>query len=334
MKTLHSKSPCCGETIHRFGQRRRRCSACGKTWRIRVKKRGRKQKRAHPNLKDTVLERGESLRHKAKRLNKNRESLRRRHQKNLEQLRKRLDMPIAPEGPLIAIVDGWVATIKGERFVVCLILLRSVRGKYAIIMEPHIAKGYEHLTGWRDAFDCLPQETKKRICALVSDGLTGMHVLARENEWVYQRCHFHLLKVMQSLRGKRWSTVKHKALREEMYQMIVSLLKEPSERSALCLSDKLKELLSNPKCPKWFALRTRGFFRQLAYFRTYLQYPELHLPSTTNSAENICRALTETKRKTRGFSSIESLKLWITVQIRAMKPVRCNGKIINQISVS
>lgn len=334
MKTLHSKSPCCKGIIHRFGQRRRQCSLCEKTWRIRLKKRGRKQRRLHPSVSHTVLERGESLRHQAKRLRKNRECLRRKHRRNLEHLLKRLPKPVAPGGSLIAVVDGWAVTIRGERYTVYLILLRSVAGTCAAVMDPYIAKGYEHLPCWKDAFDELPDETKKRICALVSDGLTGMHALAREYGWTYQRCHFHLLKMMQSLRGKRWSTVKHKSLRERMYQMIVTILQIPAERRVLRLSNQLRRLLTDPRCPKWFGLRTRGFFKQLAYFRSCRRFPDLHLPTTTNSAETVCRALTATKRKTRGFSSISSLRLWITVQIRIMKPIRCNGKSINQINVS
>jgi hypothetical protein len=334
MKKLHSKSPCCRGIIYRFGQRRRQCSLCKKTWRIRLKKRGRKQRRVHPDISRTVLERGESLRHQAKRLKKNRESLRRKHHQNLEHLLKRLPKPIASGGSLIAVVDGWAVTIKGERYTVYLILLRAVSDNRAVVMEPYITKGYEHLPAWKVAFEELPNGTKKRICALVSDGLTGMHGLAREYGWVYQRCHFHLLKMMQSLRGKRWSTVKHKALRENMYQMIVAILQAPTERCVLKLSYQLRQSLANPKCPKWFALRTRGFFKQLAYFRSYRHFTDLHLPTTTNSAENICRALTNTKRKARGFSSVASLRLWVIVQIRTMKPILCNGKSINQISMS
>jgi len=285
-------------------------------------------------MSHTVLERGESLRHQAKRLKKNRECLRRKHHRNLEHLLKRLPKPISPKGSLIAVVDGWAVTIKGERYTVYLILLRAVADNRAVVMEPYIAKGYEHLPAWKTAFEELPDETKKRICALVSDGLTGMHALAREYGWAYQRCHFHLLKTMQSLRGKRWSTVKHKALRESMYQIIVAILQAPTEHRVLKLSDQLRQSLDNPTCPKWFALRTRGFFKQLAYFRSYRHFPDLHLPTTTNSAENICRALTGTRRRVRGFLSVISLRLWITIQIRNMKPIQCNGKSINQINMS
>ena len=334
MKTLHSKSPCCGETIHRFGQRRRQCTLCKKTWRSRLKKRGRKQRRLHPDIANTVLERGESLRHQAKRLKKNRECLRRKHRQNLEHLLKRLPKPVAPRGFLIAVVDGWAVTIRNERYTVYIILLRAVADNRAVVMEPYIAKGHEHLPGWKVAFGELPDETKKRICALVSDGLTGMHTLAQEYGWVYQRCHFHLLKMMQSLRGRRWSTVKHKFLREQMYQMIVTILKTRTDRYATRISNQLRQLLGDPRCPKWFGLRARGFLKQLPYFRSYRKYIDLHLPTTTNSAENICRALTRTKRRTRGFSSVASLRLWIIVQIRTMRPISCNGKSINQNSMS
>jgi hypothetical protein len=34
---------------------------------------------------------------------------------------------------------------------------------------------------------------KRRTCALVVDNFNGMQAYARENNWLIQLCHFHLL---------------------------------------------------------------------------------------------------------------------------------------------
>lgn len=325
MKLIHMKSSCCGARIHRHGHARRRCSACGRTWRVRQKRRGRKSVRVHPNLGTIVLIRGESVRKKAIRTNRGRETVRRRHTENLKALMHTLPEPHAPTGKLVAIADATSTTVTGVRYTIYLILLRRTTGVRAIAMEPYITAGHECMEGWRTAFAQIPSEPSRRICALVSDGFTGMDNYAREQNWVYQRCHFHLLKMLQSLRGKRWRYVKQRDMREEMYQLVCAMLTTPQEEVAETLLATLQERLADPTCPRWFALRTRGFVRKLPAFRAYLHHPELHLPRTTNVAESAMSRLAETLRTTRGFTSATALRLWITVRVRSFSPFTCRG---------
>jgi len=334
MKTLHTKSPCCKAKVHHFGQRRRQCSLCKKTWRIRVKKRGRKTIRIHPSIESTVIRRRESLRHKAERLGKNREKIRRRHERNLELLLKRLPPPQAPAGQLIAVIDGWHLCFKKKRYVLYLILLRPVKGKEAIVMEPLLLPGHEKKGQWQFAFKSLPPSVRKRIKAVVLDGITGVECLAQEWGLVVQRCHFHQLSMLQTLRGRRWSTIKHKELRERIYQNVVEILKTPSETKAKRLVEETRHLLKKPECPKWLKLRVGGFLRRVDFFRAYRHFPKLNLPTTTNSAECVNQKITETMRLTHGFPTPKSFEKWIKIQIRTLEPIQCNGKIINQISVS
>jgi len=334
MKTLHSKSPCCKAKIYRFGRRRRQCSLCKKTWRVRPKKRGRKTIRVHPCIDSTVIRRRESLRNKARRLGVNREKIRRRHKRNLELLLKRFSPPKAPRGSLIAIIDGWILHFKKKRYVLYLILLRSVKGNMATVMEPILIPGYEKKGSWEIVFNKLPLSARKRIKAVVLDGITGVECLAHEWGWVVQRCHFHQLATLQTLRGKRWSTIKHKELREEIYQNVVKILKLKNEVKAQALAQETRLLLKRSECPVWIKRRAGGFLRRVDLFRSYRKYPKLNLPTTTNSAECVNKMITETMVLTRGFSTSQSFEKWIKVQIRTMKPIRCNGKIFNQDSVS
>src|SRR5512145_827961 len=61
MHSWHAKSPCCRAKIYHFGSRRRQCSHCKRTWRIRNKRRGRKPRRTHPRSLKTVFLDGHTL---------------------------------------------------------------------------------------------------------------------------------------------------------------------------------------------------------------------------------------------------------------------------------
>lgn len=323
MKTIHAKSTCCKASVHRVGGRRRRCSNCGKTWSVRLKKRGRKIIRVHPKINTIAFSNQESLRHKAVRLCKSREFIRRRHAKNMEALLKRLPKPKAPEGKLIAIVDAVAFSFKKRPYASYHILLRSTSDKRAIVMEPILLEGCETINGWRKVFQQLDTRVRKRIAVIVSDGLSGMESYAKEHGCIYQRCHFHLIRMLQTLRGKRWKNVPQKELREEVYQLVRKLLGVPSEDEAYRIFLRLKELSNS--CPVWLALRLRGCLIQWKSFRSYRIYPEFNIPTTTNSVECINRLIKDTVHRTRGFKNPESLNRWVILQVRIMSKINCNG---------
>lgn len=332
MKKIHSKSSCSHAKTIRYGGRRRQCVLCKHTWRIRKKKRGRKRLRVHPNLDSTVIAKRQSLVHRSKLSKRSYGQIRLRHELNLKQILKTTRPPTAPPGPLIAVIDGWCFYPKGERHVVYLILLRPVNSNNATIMEPTIIPGWECCTRWEQVLLQLPADVRKRIKALVVDGITGVECLANEWGWVVQRCHFHQIAMLQSLRGKRWSTVKQKGLREKIYQNALTMLHTPDEEEAQRLYKETKKLLRRPDCPRWIKTRVGGFIRRLDYFRSYRKYPNLNLPTTTNAAECVFQSISEMFRLARGFRTTKSFEIWLKVQIRAMKKIKCNGKTTNQIN--
>lgn len=61
MTPIHAKSPCCGALVRRFGKRRRQCTHCKRTWRVRKKKRGRKHTRHTEALLRRILIDGYTL---------------------------------------------------------------------------------------------------------------------------------------------------------------------------------------------------------------------------------------------------------------------------------
>lgn len=278
-------------------------------------------------METTVIVRRESLLHRAKVSKRSYGQIRLRHERNLNQILRRTPPPIAPAGPLIAIIDGWCFHLKGKRHVVYLILLRPINSEHATIMDPMIIPGWEGRVHWQQALSQLPGDAKERIKALVVDGITGVECLANDWGWVVQRCHFHQIAMIQTLRGNRWSTIKQKPLREQIYQNVLTMLRTPDEQEAQKLYWQTKKLIKLPNCPRWVSLRVGGFIRRLDYFRSYRKHPELNLPVTTNAAECVFQSLTEMFRLARGFRSRKSFELWLKVQMRMMKSVKCNGKI-------
>ncbi len=319
------KSPCCRARVNRFGSRRRQCTSCKKTWRIRLKKRGRKPIRVQPNIEKIAFSSSETLRHQAKRLNKGRELVRRRHSQAMNKLYRKLPFPQAPPGALIAVVDGWIQFFNKTPYTLYLILLRSTNSTRAILSKPVILPGHEDINGWKKAFSLLDPTVFNRICAIVSDGVTGFNGYAREHNWAFQRCHIHLIRTLYPLLGKRNSTTKHKKLREKMYKHVLEILKTKNNRKAEQLVSQLSKMANYHYCPKWFGTRTRGFLKQYQDFRSYLNYPELNLPKTTNSTESVFRLLSDTLRQTRGFKNPQAMEKWVMLQVKIIKSIKCNG---------
>ena len=155
MTKIHTKSSCCRAVVYRFGQRRRQCSVCSKTWSIRSKKRGRKCIRVHPNQYQFAGPFQESLRHKAQRIHKGRELVRHRHSANMKALLK-IPRPSIPQGPYIAIVDGFLVFFQHKPFTVYFVLIRPTRESVAHILEPYFETGVETIRGWEHAFNTRP----------------------------------------------------------------------------------------------------------------------------------------------------------------------------------
>ena len=97
------------------------------------------------------------------------------------------------------------------------------------------------------------------------------------------------------------------------------------------LCDPASQALSLP----WFAtdcgtariqMTIRAFLRDLRFYRSYLNYPQLGLPQTTNSVESMGRLLREMFRRNRAGSNPASTLRWATAFIRIRPTVACNSK--------
>lgn len=261
MKNLHAKSPCCrGEIIH-YGNRRRQCLICRKTWRIRRKKRGRKRKREQKTLLVRYLQ----------------------HQ-----------MPplYALEGGLIIIADAMVKYIERVWYTFYFILIRDAGDNHAIITKPVVTKGTETQSGWREAFERLPETVKPRIKAVVCDGHRGIVNYAKQKGWIFQRCHFHLIASIQGRRSK-WKWSRHKEEGQKIYDLARYIL-------------KLEETALNTNSPQ-LRKTLLGFINNYRDFRTYLYHSNLNLPRTNNSIESLIGSIQNLCYRARGFRTISSL---------------------------
>lgn len=329
MKKLHARSPCCRASIQRFGQRRRRCARCHRTWRIYKKKRGRKRKRANQDLIISYLEKSmPALRVIAKRKSCSKDSiqvmLRRSLELYVKQKKKQWWLSLKNNGSLIAIVDAIWYHVGKEFYTIYVILLRPIESIQATICPPVIIQGREDFHGWEEAFNSLPDILKKRIIVLVCDGATSLVALARLKKWILQRCHFHLIAAVQNY----LTTGPRSAHRDY----------------AFCVLDTVRELLGTNDPKKVQKMRRKlgeirqasnsrgmrrvlgGFIKSYKDYHTYLNYPELNLPTTSNSAESFIQCVRDLMYRCRGFRSYTTLNNWLTALSLFKKTIRCKGK--------
>jgi transposase-like protein len=228
-----------------------------------------------------------------------------------------------------AIVFSFRENRRYQKYTIYLTAVRSVSDHCALLLEPFVMPGKESLSGWQATVRAIPENVRIRIIAFVSDGFSGVAGFAQQHGWLLQRCHFHLISQLQQFRGKYKHRIPHVALREEIYRTCRAAIEETDKLKLKTTITYLKELTADRHCPKWIRLRGNELLRRLGYFRTYLDHPELELPTTTNTIESFNRTIRELANRSRGFRTIGSLRLWLSALV-ATQPLRvCNPKKIS-----
>lgn len=332
MKYLHAKSPCCREKIIRYGNRRRQCVLCKKTWRIRKKKQGRNPKRKSFNLFFKYLKREipslyvlARIKQKTKR-KKSEYQLQRELRYGLNKFLQDTDWPKMPiRRRLIVVADAMVETINRKTYSFYFILLRPIKSNKAIIVKPYINLGSESWLGWQEAFHQLPEPILASIKALVGDGHSGLMSIAKRRKWIIQRCHFHLIARIQGRRS-RWMRSRHRELGERLYFLTKEIITNTDEKIII---DYLKEIeiIKDNTNSRILNRYLSGFITNYREYRTYLYYPELNLPLTSNAAESIIGSIRQLCHRAHGFRTINSLTLWINALLKYKKLATCNGKL-------
>lgn len=326
MNIQHAKSPCCRATIQHFGKRRRRCSQCHKTWRIRKKKRGRKLKRTNEQLIVSYLQkRSPPLRISAHQKGRSKSRLQRELNRSLKKYIKEhgndwLSL-LKHRGKLIAIADAIWYRVHGQKYTIYIILLRPLNTNQAVICPPLTVVGHEGLLGWKAAFDGLPANLKTRIAGVVCDGAGSLVALIKFHGWIVQRCHFHLIAAVQN-----YLTTGPRSLNRKYACEVMGIVQK------FLVSRKPESFLQKLEVVRQLS-RSRGLRRVLnglilnyTDYHSYQKYPGLHLPATSNSAESCIQCIRDLMYRCRGFRSLAALQYWLTAIIIFKSTIRCNGK--------
>lgn len=324
MNYVHAKSPCCGETIIHFGNRRRQCVGCGRTWRVRGRRRGRPRRRVLTDIIIKFLEHTvPSLQALSVRAGAPRSTFQARIARALETFCRQTPWPTIPSGSLILVADAMVKMIERKWTTSYFMLLRSRDDNRAFIAQPFVRLGAEVAGGWRIAIDTLPESVRSRIVALVCDGHGGLITEAKWRSWPLQRCHFHLLLRIQSRRS-RWKIARHNAEAEAIFRHVRRVLAHPHESELAHSLNALEEIgwtSSSPEIRKVLS----GFVRNYRDYRLYLRHPEWRLPTTNNTAESFISCVKSLRQRARGFRTLRSLMQWTEALIKHKRFILCNG---------
>jgi hypothetical protein len=326
MHSCHAKSPCCKAKIYHFGSRRRQCSQCNRTWRIRKKRRGRKHWRARSGVLQAVLLDGRTLKTLAPRHGLTRQALSWRFRRVLQQFVSRPRRLRLPTGPLILVLDGLYFRFRGKDWVLYLMAVKPCQHNQAVFLDPVILPGRENMHGWSRAFTTIPASIRRRIQASVSDEVSGIIRLGTSQGWIVQLCHFHLISRLQNCRGRRNRRLEGRTVREALYQHVRQALELPDGPKLQTVLKKLRHLVRKATGLRVMRMIVREFLRRIDHFRAYRKYPKLNLPTTTGSVEAMNRRVRDLMRQTRSISNSQALLLWATALIRTRPIVMCNGK--------
>ena len=322
MNIKHEKSPCCQAKIYKFGGKRRQCSKCKKTWTNYGKKRGRKTKQTNRQLLSKVLGQGQTLTRLAGRKGSvSRTALSQRLKKSMSKKKRGNEYP---KGWLILIADALWFEFKGQKWTLYIMAVRSITGGKAHFLDPVSLQGRESGAGWRQALSSIPPDIENRLLALVSDGFRGLCLLAKENKWINQRCHFHLIMQLQIQLGT-WKKLPDSPYRKEILAIVCKLLK--TRNKEIEYTEKLYELLADKKCPRRYRMIGMEFLRRLNDFRAYIRYPELRLPHTTNCLESFNKII---RNRCKYVSTPQALELRAVSLLRVRTTVNCKHRDFQQ----
>lgn len=319
MRLLHKKSKCCDAKIIRFGGKRRQCIVCKKTWRIYPSKRGRKPLRKQPGYLNKVFNHSFLVKQLALHSNLSADAIYKRFAKNLGIIVKRKRIIRIHGKKLILLIDAQWQYFKGDIWTMYFLSVKSAGSKKVVILDPILRQGRESFTGWNSAINQLPLSVKKRVIAIISDGIRGIETISLSNSWLLQRCHFHLLSMLQKMRGKRMSTP-GRLIREEIYSSVKSALSETSKSKLDILCKRLAILAEDSLCPTRMRGAVRDFLRRLPEFRTHLSHPSLNLPTTVNVMESNNSYV---RKKSKTVNSPKSWHKWAIACARFKSKFTC-----------
>lgn len=296
MKLIQVKSKCCKAKVIRYGGKRRQCKACKRTWSVRKRKRGRKAKRTSKKYVDKVFKDNMYVKNIEKTSKLKVKNIYKRFEKSLKSFATKENKKHIKGDGFIFIIDAKSkyfkdkSNSKKELWTIYSIIVKPTDSNEGYILDPILKKGRESTTNWIRIFkEEVPENLKNKAIVLVSDGLRGIEKLAKEYNLIHQRCNFHILKELRKRIGKR-KTTKGRNTRKAIYELVDDALKTGSKHNF----PMLIELSKREDCPKPMKMIVKEFIRRHSDFISYLRFPKLNIPRTTNAVESL-HALYESK---------------------------------------
>jgi hypothetical protein len=320
------KSTCCGAGVSRHGDRRRRCAECGATWSVRPAKRGRKAIRPSPGRAAKVVSAGLKVVQAAAQSGMSAAVMYKRMGRSLSALGSPSRSARPPRGRLVLLVDAQWRTFGRRRWTLHLFALKPVGSDEATFLDPVLTDGKESATTWRGAIATLPPNVRKRVVALVSDGLRGIEGVADENGWALQRCHFHLIAGLRRACGPTAKGKAAEARDRAAASVRVALGAAPGKALDAAVED-LRALARGKATPPRLRSVVREFLRRLEDFRRHLTRPELGLPTTTNVMES---ANSYVAKRANAAGTPKSWLKWSTACVRVKPKYNCRDGLWTQ----
>lgn len=327
MKKVHAKSPCCGTVAVRFGGRRRQCSSCKQTWRVRQKRRGRHRLRGRVSLLLRFLDHViGSSKARAEDTQKNARTLQRSVARSRDLFCRITPWPTLPrDAPLILLADATLKLIKKRWHTIYLMLIRRPSESVAWIAPPVILPDKETAMGWTAALGTLPADRLSAVRALVCDGRRGLVDFAKRKGWLIQRCHFHLIASIQGRRS-RWNNGRHQEEGKRIYALVKRVLEAPATANITALRIAIDNFALSTSSRELRKALT-GFATNAEDFRTYRYHPALNLPRTNNTSEACIGLMESLLKRLRGISNVSALYQWMEALIKHRKKIACNGSV-------
>lgn len=319
------KSPCCRSKIWSLSARRRQCSSCKRRWRVRSKKRGRRERRGDERLVIQVLSQRRSLTDLAKRQDLTRQAVSARFRNALKRRALVSAGPSDLSNGAILLVDGLWFQFKRRPWVLYLSALRPLHEDRATFCDPVLIEGVESKRAWLEVIGRIPKARKANIRAIVGDKFSGCRAIAKTHGWILQLCHFHLLAQFKGRVTLRSST-KARLLRQEIYRLVSQALLTTDGARLDSLRLGLKALISDAGTPARYRSLVRGFLRAIEDYHAYLLYPELRLPRTNGSCEAMARRVRDSLYAARSISSPKALTNWAVNLVRIKPTIMCRPR--------
>jgi hypothetical protein len=325
MSIKHLKSPCCDAPSIKYGDRRKQCTRCKKTWRTRKQKRGRLSHRSLKKFAYNLFDTKSTVKQRARIAHLSERQYQYRMIGSLNQLSNTdTYSDINPKQDFILLIDGvWVHCEK-KRAVIYLSILRPINSSVGYLLPPVVAFGAESNKKWQCILDSIPSEILGQIKGLVCDGVSGMTEAGQRRGWVVQRCQFHFIKTIERFRGKKNRFITEKDFREDLYQKMRRALVLPEGKEVDDLFLQIADMANEDRCPKWVKLFVAELLRYRQQFRAYILHPDLCLPATNNSSESLAAIIRTRLYLARGFRTMTSLRRWICGLVANKKHIVCN----------